>query len=162
MIQGYRSQSKRCRTNGLAKGLWREDLGASLVEFALLIPFLMSLMIGIIEMSNVFFIRSALNEVVRDAARRFAVGALDESGTEQLVLRKVAETIDSKGSVQVTETEDEEANKKSGNKVTNADVTVTLSVPLQELLLFRNLSGGLVTFGGAKPNLVFSATMLKY
>lgn len=153
MIQGDWLRSKMRRCKDLADGLWREDLGASVVEFALIVPFLFSLAIGIVEMSNLFFIRSTLGDVVRDAVRRCAVGALDKSGTEQLVLQKVAETIDFTGNVRVSETEVDEQ---------NTDVTVTLTVPLQNLLLFQNLSGGLVTFGGSDPDMTFSATMLKY
>jgi Flp pilus assembly protein TadG len=134
-------------------GIFLEDLGASVIEFALVVPFLISLTIGIVEMSNVFYIRNVLNEAVRDATRRFAVGALDKDGTEIFVRQKISETIGSTGEVLVVETPIE------GDSI---DVTVSVSVQLQDLLLFDSLSGGLVTFGGSNPNLTFSATSLKY
>ena len=150
------------RAKGLVDRLWSGDLGASMVEFTLLLPFLMSLAIGIAEMSNVFFIRNVLNEVVRDAARRFAVGAMDKTETENLVLQKVAESINSTGKVIITESKDEGEKDGSGDEGINNDVTVALTVPLQDLLLFENLSGGLITLGDSDPKLTFSATMLKY
>lgn len=124
-----------------------------MIEFALIVPFLISLTIGIVEMSNVFYTRTVLNEVVRDATRRFAIGILDKEGTEDLVRQKVTETTGSNGDVRVTETPIDDE---------NTDVTVSVSIPLQNLLLFESLSGGLVTFGGSNPNLTFSATSLRY
>ncbi len=124
-----------------------------MIEFALIVPFLMSLTIGIVEMSNVFYVRNVLNEAVRDATRRFAIGVLDKDGTEDLVRQRVTETIGSKSDVRVTETPIDDD---------NTDVTVSVTVPLQNLLLFESLSGGLVTFGGSNPNLTFSATSLRY
>jgi Flp pilus assembly protein TadG len=162
MIQGNQTSSKMRWIKDLVKGLWSGELGASLVEFALLLPFLLSLAIGIAEMSNVFFIRNVLNEVVRDAARRFAVGAMDKSETEKLVLQKVAESINSTGKVIITESKDEGKKDESGDKGINNDVTVALTVSLQDLLLFENLSGGLITLGDSTPKLTFRATMLKY
>ena len=161
MIQGDQLLSKFRRASIPFLGRWRDNSGASIVEFALLVPFLLTLTIGIAEMSNVFFIRTALNEVVRDAARRFAVGALDKIQTEQLVLQKVAETIDTTGEVQVTETEEGGEENGSSSSASNDEVTVVLTVSLQDLLLFETL-GGVVTFGGANTKLTFSATMLKY
>ena len=153
MIDRLRTLPRESLRNCGKAGIWLEDLGASLIEFALIVPFLISLTIGIVEMSNVFYVRNVLNEAVRDATRRFAVGALDKNGTENLVRQKVTDTIGSTGEVLVTET------PVDGD---NTDVTVSVSVPLQNLLLFESLSGGLVTFGGSNPNLTFSATSLKY
>ena len=148
-----RSLSRKIWRHCGKAGIWLEDRGASVIEFALIVPFLMSLTIGIVEMSNVFYVRNVLNEAVRDATRRFAVGALDQLATENLVRQKVTEAIGASAEVLVTETPVDDD---------NTDVTVSVSVPLQNLLLFESLSGGLVTFGGSNPNLTFSATSLKY
>lgn len=153
MIEGLRSllgQNQHCRQDTHIR---RGDQGASLIEFALIVPFLLSLTIGIIEMSNVFYTRNVLNEAVRDATRRFAIGALDKVGIEDLIRQKVTDTIGVKGKIRVTETPIDDE---------NTDVTVSVTVPLQNVLLFEALSGGIVTFGGSNPNLTLSATSLKY
>ena len=153
VIEGLRSllgQNQQCRQDTHIR---RGDQGASLIEFALIVPFLLSLTIGIIEMSNVFYIRNVLNEAVRDATRRFAIGALDKVGIEDLIRQKVTDTIGVNGKILVTETPIDDD---------NTDVTVSVTVPLQNVLLFEALSGGIVTFGGSDPNLTLSATSLKY
>lgn len=170
MIQGYQIPASRHRAQRLITSFWRGNQGASLVEFALIVPFLLSLMVGIVEMSNVFFVRNALGEVVRDATRRFAVGALDKAETEKFVLKKVADTINATGKVQVTETDDEgnDKDKKSGKEKRSesqaaiTDVTVSLTVSLKDLLLFKDLSGGLIEIGGGSSDLTLSASMLKH
>jgi hypothetical protein len=121
------------------------------------------LTIGIVEMSNAFYIRNILNETVRDAARRFAIGAMNPDQTEAFILEKVAEIIDANASVVVTESDTTEAEKsKEAGEASIDDVTITLTVPFDDILLFENLSGGLITFAGSNPNMTFSATMLKY
>ena len=50
----------------------------SAVEFALIIPFILTLTVGIIELSNVYYMRSQLSEIARDSVRRLAIGAQDE------------------------------------------------------------------------------------
>ncbi|MEL6961618.1 MAG: TadE family protein [Pseudomonadota bacterium] len=153
VIAGLRSLLGQSQQNDKETSIRRGDRGASLIEFALIVPFLLSLTIGIVEMSNVFYIRNILNEAVRDATRRFAIGALDKVGTEDLIQQRVTDTIGFNGKVLVTETPIDDD---------NTDVTVSVTVPLQSLLLFQSLSGGFVTIGGSNPNLTFSATSLKY
>lgn len=109
-------------------------------------------MIGVVELSNLFFMRHVFNDLVGDAARRLAVGALDEAGTEKFVLSKLAETSNSKGDVQISES-------KMSENVT--DVTVSLSIPINDVLLFGSLTGRFIASGDHAPNLTHSATMLK-
>jgi len=151
--QGYPSRFTEGWLQNRGRDASHADRGAAMAEFALLLPFLLALTVGIIEMSNVFYVRSVLNEMVRDTTRRVAIGALDETGAKTLVLQKVAEAIDSKGDVQVTE---------STIEGDNTDVTIVLSVPLRDLFLFDNLSGGLMALGESSKDLTMTATMLKY
>jgi Flp pilus assembly protein TadG len=49
-----------------------EQKGAVLVEFAILIPFLLLLLIGIAEIGNTYYHMNTLNKSVQDAARYFS------------------------------------------------------------------------------------------
>ncbi|MGI9499441.1 MAG: TadE/TadG family type IV pilus assembly protein, partial [Geminicoccaceae bacterium] len=126
------------------------ERGVSAVEFALIIPFVLLLIIGIIEMSNVYFMRNQLSEIARDATRRFAVGALDEAEVEAFVLKRLAQTTSADGSVDVTETE-------VGDII---DVSLSLSVPFADVLLFDQLIKSLWT--SAPKDLSVNATMMKH
>ncbi len=52
----------------------RRDSGIAAVEFALILPVLMTMLFGIIQMASVFFTHSNMTTVARDTARRLAVG----------------------------------------------------------------------------------------
>lgn len=134
-----------------AKAVGRlDERGVGAVEFALIIPFLLMLIVGIVEMSNVYFMRNQLSEIARDATRRFAVGALDETEVKTFVLKRLAQATDADGSVVVTETD-------VGDVV---DVSLSLSVPFADVLLFDHLIDSL--WAGAPDALSVSATMMKH
>ncbi len=124
--------------------------GAGAVEFALIVPFLLLLIVAIIEMSNVYFTRTILSEITRDATRRFAVGALEEADVRAFVLNRLAENTNVTGTVAVDETE--------ADGVT--DVTLSLSVSFADVLLFDQLVGKL--WSSAPENLSVTATMMKH
>ena len=132
----------------------RPDQGASAIEFALIVPFLLALAAGIIEMTNVFFVRSQLSEIVRDATRRLAVDAFTEEEARSFITAKLAETTNALGVIDVAETHDEE---KAAD-----DVTVSLDVPLRDILIFDFVAN---SFGGTADEpvqLSVAVTMLKY
>jgi len=120
------------------------------VEFALMIPFILLLIIGIIEMSNVYFIRNQLSEIARDATRRLAVDALEATEVEGYVLRRLAETTDAQARVWVTETEVDDI----------VDVSLSLSVPFADILLFDQMIESI--WSSAPETLTVSATMMKH
>lgn len=124
--------------------------GAGAVEFALILPFLFLLTIGIIEMSNIYFKRNQMNEIVRDATRRFAVGALQEADVEAFVLTRLEETAGLNGAVQVAEVED-------GDIV---DVSINLGVPFADVIIFDQLIETL--WSSAPEQMTVSATMMKH
>ena len=65
------------------KQFWRNQQGASAVEFALIAPLLFSLLLGIIQYGSLFLIQGRMTDTARDTARRLAVGDLtDESDAE--------------------------------------------------------------------------------
>ena len=56
--------------------LRRDERGASAVEFALVLPFLIMLLLGIIQYGSLFLVQTRMNDAARDTARRLAVGDL--------------------------------------------------------------------------------------
>lgn len=143
------------KPQGLFSGMVRLDAGASAVEFALIIPFLLVLAGGIVEMTNLFFVRSELNEIVRDATRRFAVDALTLDETRQYVADQVAEATSAQGGITVSES------AKQGDDGTK-DVTVSLDIPVQDILIFDFVASAIKIPGGEPRNLSVSVTMLKH
>ena len=133
----------------------RLDAGASAVEFALIIPFLLMLAGGIVEMTNLFFVRSELNEIVRDATRRFAVDALTQDETRQYVADQVAEATNAQGEITVSESAEQGADDTT-------DVTVSLDIPVQDILIFDFVASAIKVPGGGPRNLSVSVTMLKH
>ncbi len=59
--------------------LWRNRSGIAAVEFAVIAPVAVALLAGIMQFGFVLFIESHMAGVARDTARRFAVGASDET-----------------------------------------------------------------------------------
>lgn len=132
----------------------RQDWGASAIEFALIIPFLLMLAGGLVEMTNLFFVRSQLNEIVRDATRRLAVDAFSQKEAHKFITDQLARTTNAKGEIKVTET------SEKGKDAT--DITVSLNVPLKDILFFDFVAG---SFGGSdeKPaELSVVVTMFKH
>ncbi|MGI9433882.1 MAG: TadE/TadG family type IV pilus assembly protein [Geminicoccaceae bacterium] len=137
--------------------LLRKDSGASAVEFALLVPFILMLTAGIIEMTNLYFVRNQLNEIVRDATRQLAVGALEASEARKLVLAKLAEITDASGKVEVRETNDDDDKEEEA-----VDVTVLLSVSLKDVLMFGKAAESVMSSGGDGSLITVSASMFKH
>lgn len=139
----------RPAASGAGSGCGGEG-GAGTVEFALLLPFLLIMIVAIIEMSNVYFMRSQLSEITRDATRRFAVGALEKAEVEAFVLKRLAAATKAAGKVDVAEDE--------ADGVT--DVTLSLSVPFADVLMFHQLLETI--WPNAPPRLSVSSTMIKH
>lgn len=132
----------------------RHDLGASAIEFALIIPFLLMLAGGIVEMANLYFVRSQLNEIVRDATRRVAVDAFSEDEARKFILDQISQTTDAKGKINIAETKEKEDEAP--------DVTISINVPLRDILIFDVLADTLMGSGEESPDLSVSVTMLKH
>jgi Flp pilus assembly protein TadG len=58
------------------RGFWRHQGGASAVEFALIAPLLIGLLLGIIQYGSLFLLQTRMTDTARDTARRLAVGEL--------------------------------------------------------------------------------------
>jgi Flp pilus assembly protein TadG len=74
------------------KQFWRNQQGASAVEFALIAPLLFSLLLGIIQYGSLFLIQGRMTDTARDTARRLAVGDLaNESDAEAYAAAALAD-----------------------------------------------------------------------
>jgi Flp pilus assembly protein TadG len=72
---------------------WRDEHGAAVVEFALVVPLLLLLLWGIIDMGRAFYTLNNLASAVREGARRAAVMATNPtSGTNPAVIRSTVTT----------------------------------------------------------------------
>lgn len=58
----------------------RKERGQELVEFALILPLLLLLLVGIFEFGYVVFVQNTLSNAVREGARYGAVKSDDETG----------------------------------------------------------------------------------
>ena len=75
-----------------AGGWWRDDGGASAVEFALVSPLLIGLLLGVIEYGSLAMVQMRMNDTARDTARRLAVRDLkSETEGEQFALARLAD-----------------------------------------------------------------------
>jgi len=122
-------------------GFGGDERGAAAVEMALVLPFVILLMLGIIQFGALFFLQNNMVNVANDVARRFAIGALTESEAESLAASRLS-------SWNATFTVD-------ASEPTAEDAQVTVSVPMTDAMFFD--LGGI----GANQVLTAQATMLK-
>jgi Flp pilus assembly protein TadG len=72
---------------------WRDEHGAAVVEFALVVPLLLLLLWGIIDMGRAFYTLNNLASAVREGARRAAVMATDPTtAANKAVIRSTVAT----------------------------------------------------------------------
>lgn len=57
--------------------------GVAAIEFALIIPIVLTLFLGIIQFGFILFIQNHMFDVARDSVRRFAVGETTQAETVQ-------------------------------------------------------------------------------
>ena len=138
------------RTRQTFAGSFGADRGASAVEFALIVPFLILMTGAIVEITNIYFVRSQLTEIAGQAARRLAVGALDEEETTKFVAAKLADQ--AAGLNARAEVIDHTLRDQDGT-----DVTVSISLALNDALIFEFVGASL----GPLPDLTVAATMFK-
>lgn len=110
--------------------LWRDERGQSLVEFALVLPILLLLLVGIFNFGEMFYSDIVINQAARDAARYASLG------TSQTVLNQVVmqdcQTLDTS---KVTLNVSQPYPQNSGNTVTiTINYPVSVMVPLSLLL----------------------------
>jgi hypothetical protein len=126
-------QSWRRPADGLrrAGGWWCDDSGASAVEFALVSPLLIGLLLGVIEYGSLAMVQMRMNDTARDTARRLAVRDLkSETEGEQFALARLADW-DATFRAQVTLP-----------KFPERDIAVLIRVPMEDAAIMN-----LVNFG---------------
>ena len=117
----------------------REERGSTLVEFALVVPLLLTVMIGILQYGYHFWALETASATAREAARRLAVGT-DWGCTR-------AEAKDRLSGPAVSTVADPTYRYTSGSSTPTVGDTVVVTVTLQSLHLgFVPLPGsGLIT-----------------
>ena len=68
--------------------LWRDEQGAAVVEFALVVPLLLLLLWGIVDIGRAFYTLNNLASAVREGARTAAVMATDPTTAANKTLIK--------------------------------------------------------------------------
>lgn len=92
---GTRSQAVIPWGEAMSRRVFRRrgDGGAAAVEFALIVPILAALLLGIIQFGWYFFIANSTSSAAREAARRVVVGDCWGGGFETLVKGQEPATI---------------------------------------------------------------------
>ncbi len=70
-------------TRGIVRSCWRSERGVAAIEFALVMPFVLLVLSGIIQFGFVLFLQSHVANVARETARRVAVGEFEQAEAEQ-------------------------------------------------------------------------------
>ena len=83
---GSRSEKHQARRRSIVGSLIRTCEGSQLLEFALAAPFLLILVVGILDFGQVYNLKQELNNAAREGAR-FAVG--ENSGSNNLTTSDV-------------------------------------------------------------------------
>ncbi len=70
-------------TRGIVRSCWRSERGVAAIEFAIVVPFVLLVLAGIIQFGFVLFLQSHVSDVARETARRVAVGEFEQAEAEQ-------------------------------------------------------------------------------
>lgn len=77
------------RALGLIKRLWRDRDGVSAVEAAIGLPILLTLLIGVLEISYLIFLSVSLENAVLRASRFGITGGAEEGVTREELVRSI-------------------------------------------------------------------------
>lgn len=103
------------------KKLGKDESGQSLVEFALVLPVLLLILIGIIDFGKIFSTELVIEGAALDAARYASVGATDAQ-VNQVIQQDCATLQISQLTVTIAPTQ--------SNRVSGQPVVVTISYPV--------------------------------
>lgn len=106
------------------------DRGASAVEFALVLPILLLLVIGILEFGRAYHVQTTLSNAARDGVRVMALQ--DSAAAAKTQVRESASTLDIKNNWITVEVEPSSACSGAGS-VPNSTASVTIEYPLSLL-----------------------------
>lgn len=108
---------------GMGYGMIKEQKGQSLVEFALLLPLLLLLICGVVDLGRLLFAYVSLNMTAQEAVR---LGGLGKEDAEIISYSKNHVRVGDASELKVT-ISPEQSTRKSGENIT---VTLTYSLPL--------------------------------
>src|SRR5262245_38890635 len=123
-MAGQQTWAGRPRQASAVASLWQDERGASAVEFALVLPVLVMLLLGVIQYGSLFLVQTRMNDAARDTARRLAVGDLKTEAEAEAHARAMLA--------------DWSAPFKTVAALPDPpdhDVTVTITVPMQQAAL---------------------------
>jgi Flp pilus assembly protein TadG len=132
-----RATGRRRRPVSLLRTCLRSERGAAAVEFALVAPVLVFLLLGIVEFSKVMLVQSSLSAAARDGARAVTLGST-VGGAQATVLSAATSVPLAAGQVTVA------GSCTGATSATTVTVTVTHTQPV----LFGVLPGGGVVLTG--------------
>ena len=101
----------------------RAESGIAAVEFAMVLPVMLMIVLGIMQFGSIFHIRNAMTDVARQAARSLSVGEVNETSAKQTAL-------DSLSAWSMTFTV--VTSMPDPSVPTDRDVSVNISVPLSQ------------------------------
>ncbi len=108
----------------------KDQRGQALVELALVIPLLMTLLLGIVEFGRIYTAQLTLNNAVRAGARAASVGNDDVSINNQVTNICLANSLTS-AELTINNTTPAFSSRKMGDTVSvSADYRVNLVVPI--------------------------------
>lgn len=94
----------RNRTSALCRAFLRSRAAGPIVEFALVVPMLLILVMGVVDFGRAYFIRNSLVSAVREGARLGAVRSDDpcSAASTTAIRARVVASFSSIGSVAIT------------------------------------------------------------
>lgn len=107
--------------------------GAAVVEMALLLPLLLTVVFGIIDYGRFFFIRAAVTAAVADAARTAVLPAATDEQVTHIVENALLDPVSSRAGGQVAVTVDPQV------RTPGTTVTVSATLPFTPLVLPQTL-----------------------
>ena len=108
----------------------KDQRGQALVELALVIPLIMTLLLGIVEFGRIYTAQLTLNNAVRAGARAACVGDDDTSISNQVTNICLANSLTS-AELTINPTTPAFSSRKIGDSVSvSADYKVNLAVPI--------------------------------
>ncbi len=66
------------------RGARKRRRGAELLEFALVLPIFLMLLLGMLEFATLFFVRHSMLHAAREAARSYSINEFNDIETQQL------------------------------------------------------------------------------
>jgi Flp pilus assembly pilin Flp len=113
-------------------GWCRDERGVSAVEFAMVAPVLIALLLGIIQYGSIFLVQMRMNDTARDTARRLSVGDLRTPSEGEAFAR--AQLADWPAAFDVV---------AAMPTPPDRDIAVTITVPMSDAAILNVVSIGL-------------------